>query len=143
MDHIAIMKKGLGSIEDIVAGIKGIESRWMKRKIVPWDKVRDGDTIYFKYSGQPIIARARVRVVQQFELNDEVRRRVIEEYGGRGRINLRDKNPDSEFYRTKNYCVLVSLVEAVNVEPVEITLRAYGSAWFVLEKGIERVKKAA
>jgi ASC-1-like (ASCH) protein len=48
-------------------GKKTIESRFYLSKYVPWDKVNKGDTIWFKNSGEPVIAKATVANVLQYE----------------------------------------------------------------------------
>ncbi len=137
------MKKGVGSIEDILSGVKGVESRWSKRKILPYDKVQVGDRVYFKYStNKEITAVARVREVIQFELNPDMIKEIIEKYGGRGGINLRNMNPSDPYYMNKKYCVLVVLEDARSVEPFQISRRGYGSAWFCVGD-IDRVRVAA
>jgi len=42
-------------------GEKQIESRWYVNKINPWNKVKVGDTVYFKNSGDPVTAKVRVK----------------------------------------------------------------------------------
>jgi len=66
MDHIAIMKKSWGLLPKILSGEKTCESRWYKFKRDPWDKVKEGDTLWFKDSGEPVSVKARVRKVSQF-----------------------------------------------------------------------------
>ena len=128
------MKKNIGSIEDILSGEKGIESRWMKRRISPYNKVKEGDNIYFKYStDKEIITVAKVSSVIQFELNQKKIKEIIENYGGRRKINLRNKNPLDLYYSDKKYCVLVLLGDAKRVEPFKISRKGYGTAWFCVE----------
>lgn len=143
MDHVAIMKKGVGSIEDILLGIKGIESRWSKRKISPYDKICEGDMVYFKYSAdKDIIATARVREVMQFELTEDTIKEIVERYGGQGGINLRNRNPTNPYFIDKKYCVLIFLEDARAVKPFRISRRGYGTAWFCVGN-IDSVRVAA
>jgi hypothetical protein len=58
MDHIAIMNKAGDPIAKILSGRKKIESCWYQAKRTPWDKVIVSDRIYFKNSGEKIIAVA-------------------------------------------------------------------------------------
>ncbi len=69
MYHVAIMKKSWGLIPKILSGEKTIESRWYKTKRTPWDKVKPGDTVYFKNSGEPVTAKAQVSKVLQFQIH--------------------------------------------------------------------------
>lgn len=67
MNHIAIMKKSWELIPKIISGEKTIESRWYKNRIAPWDRISEGDTVYFKDSGEPVSAVATVSKVLQFD----------------------------------------------------------------------------
>ena len=60
MDHVAIMKKSWKLTEKILSGEKKIESRWYKSKYPPWGKIKKGDIIYFKDSGEPVSIKAKV-----------------------------------------------------------------------------------
>ena len=67
MDHLAIMNASWNLIPKILSGEKSVESRWYKTKRAPWDKIKSGETIYFKNSGGLVIAKATVANVLQFE----------------------------------------------------------------------------
>ena len=56
MHHVAIMNKSWNLIPKIISGEKSIESRWYQTKRTPWDKIKAGDKIFFKNSGEAIIA---------------------------------------------------------------------------------------
>ncbi len=66
MNHVAIINKKPGLIDKILSGEKNIETRWYKNRFAPWDKVKIGDTIYFKDSGGLVRAKANVTKVLQF-----------------------------------------------------------------------------
>ena len=66
VDHVAIMKKQWGLTEKVLTGEKTVESRWYKTKHTPWDKIKAGDSLYFKDSGEPVIVKAKVAKVLQF-----------------------------------------------------------------------------
>ena len=66
MDHVAIMKKSWKLTDKIISGKKIIESRWYKNKYTPWDKIKRGDMVYFKNSGEPVAIKALVTKVLQF-----------------------------------------------------------------------------
>ena len=65
MQHIAIMKKEWGLLDEIFSGNKVLETRWYKNKYLPWDKIRKEDLIYFKNSGEEVVAKAVVTRVGQ------------------------------------------------------------------------------
>ena len=64
MEHIAIMKKSWKLTEKILTGEKKIESRWYKAKYAPWGRIKAGEVVYFKDSGEPVTIKTEVaRVV--------------------------------------------------------------------------------
>ena len=65
MEHIAIMKKSWGLTQKILNGQKKIESRWYSVKYRPWDRIKEGETVYFKDSGEPVKLKAEVSKVMQ------------------------------------------------------------------------------
>ena len=66
MEHIAIMKKSWKFIDKILTGEKTIESRWYTSRRVPWNRIKKGETIYFKDSGEPVTIKAEADKVLQF-----------------------------------------------------------------------------
>lgn len=132
MNHVAIMNPKLGSIEKILLGQKIIESRWSKYKIAPYDKIKSGDTVYFKYSGKPVTARAIVSKVLQFEKLDELKFKYIVETFGR-LICLHNTHYDP-WYKSKNYITLIFLKNPKRVSPFQIDKSGFGSgcAWMCL-----------
>ena len=137
------MSKRFGHlIPQILNGTKKIESRWSKYKIAPWDKIHPKDIIYFKNSGGPILAKAKVSKVIQFQdLNKEKIKYIIDKYGRKGNIALKNTNPDSEGYKNKNYCVLIFLKDSQKIEPFKIDKTGFGTgaAWMCAED-ISRVR---
>lgn len=116
MDHVAVMNKRYGDlIAKILSGEKKIESRWSKNKIVPWDRVHAEDVVYFKNSGGPVIARAEVEKVRQFEKKDFDKVKKLFSF------------PEA-WANNKNYCVLIWLKNPKKVSPFEINKSGFGSA---------------
>ena len=142
MEHIAVMDPSLGMIPKIVSGEKDVESRWYMRRKAPWDRVREGDVVYFKNVGEPVTVRAEVSFVLQYSLYEANRREIIREYGTRLGVDSRFL----EQVRDRRYCILMGLVNVVEIEPFGIDRRrgrfAFGDAWLVLNgRKIEDVKK--
>lgn len=127
------MSKQFGDlIPRILNGRKKIESRWSKNKIAPWDKVKPNDTVYFKNSGGPVIAKAAVSKVLQFDnLNPVKIKKIL------------DKWPlvTYEWAKNKRYCVLIFLKNPHRVISFKINKTGFGSAtaWVCVED-INRVK---
>jgi hypothetical protein len=150
MDHVAILKKSKISkvdnlLQDILDNKNTIESRWYVNKIVPWDKVSLGDTIYFKESGGSVSIKAKVTKVIQYEcLNKEIISSIIKKYGTQIAPNtsLGDFLVWGEKQTNKRYCILIFFNEVIKIENFEIDKTGFGisSAWITI-KDINSIKK--
>lgn len=60
MQHVAIIKKSWGLTEKVLNGQKKIESRWYMAKHAPWDRIKEGEVVCFKDSGEPVSLKAEV-----------------------------------------------------------------------------------
>ena len=133
MDHIAIMNPKLGSIKKILSRQKTIESRWSKYRIAPYGKIKAGDAVCFKYSGQLVTALATVSKVLQFEnLNAEIFKHIVDNFGLH--ICLNNTHYDS-WYQSKNYVTLIFLKNPKKVTPFQIDKTGFGSgcAWMCIK----------
>lgn len=89
MHHIAILKKssmtkGDSLLKNILYGKKTIDSRWYINKVAPWNQIEIDDEVYFKESGSPIRAKARVSYVIQYDdLNTNTISTIINTYGSK------------------------------------------------------------
>lgn len=133
-DHVVILRKSSGLLEKILAGEKKIESRWYTARFAPWDQISADDTIYFKYAGMPIEAKAKVRRVIQFsDLTPEKVNRLWERYGKQ--IGISDTLPYIHATKHKKYCILIYLEKGQRLHrPFSIDKRGFGnaSAWLVV-----------
>ncbi|MEI6044449.1 MAG: ASCH domain-containing protein [Chloroflexota bacterium] len=66
MEHIAILSHR-SVLEKILSGKKTIESRFSRLKSLPFGQVGECDVIYFKLSGGPIMGKAQVAKVEEYE----------------------------------------------------------------------------
>ncbi len=143
MDHLAIMKKSWGLTEKILVGEKKAESRWYKTKRSPWDKIRAGDAIYFKNSGELVSIKARVTKVLQFNnLTAEKTEKIMSKYG-KADLGTSHIIPEIKRYVFgKNYCIIVFFDNVKEIAPFEIDKSGFGamSAWISVDD-IERLKK--
>ena len=105
MHHVAIMTKQWGLIPKILSGEKTIESRWYQTRRTPWDKASAGDTVFFKNSGEPVIAQASVAKVLQLELSGVTNAKEVTQQYGR-QICLVNQDPET-WERLPKYCVLL------------------------------------
>jgi len=131
MEHLAILSKKRKLLDKIISGEKKIESRWYKFKRPPYGLIRKGDIIYFKESGEPVSAKARVSKVITYEnLNKELIREIIRKYGKLIGIDMSFMEQVIE----KRYSILVFLDNVQKISPFEINKKGYGlmSAWITV-----------
>jgi len=143
MEHIAIMKKSWGLTKKILLGEKKIESRWYMTKCAPWGKIKSGETIYFKDSGEPVTIKAEVEKVLQFpDLNEVKVREILEQYGGADGLGVKDIPKFLELFKHKKYCLLVFLKNPEKIQPFDIDKKGFGNmaAWITVED-IGKIKK--
>jgi hypothetical protein len=150
MHHVAILKKANikkedDALGDIVAGTKTIESRWYVNKVAPWDKLATADVLYLKQSGGPVVARAEIKKVLQYEnLTSKIVENIIDTYGKQ----IAPHTSKAEFLKwahentKKRFCILVFLQNVTKIEPFDIDKTGYGSAcaWLITEN-IEKIKR--
>lgn len=138
MNHVAIMSKSFGDlIAKILSGEKTIESRWSKNKIAPYNKIEIGDTVYFKNSGEPVIARANVSKIRQFDnLDSDKVKDILKKWGGQDGIAVDDIKKTYDWAKNKKYCVLIWLKNPKRVDPFQIDKSGFGSgcAWLSVPK---------
>ncbi len=135
MDHVAIMNPKWGLIAKILSGEKQIESRWYMSRKAPWDRIHKKDTLYFKNAGQKVTAKATVTKVLQYPFMQPLKvKRIIKDYGGKGKIALTNKRISYDLYKHKKNCILIFLKDPVKIKPFSIDKRGYGigSAWLVV-----------
>jgi len=142
MDHVAIMKKAWKLTEKILSGEKTIESRWYMSKIAPWNRIKKGETVYFKNAGEPITLKAEVEKVTQYPtLTPQVIKELLSRYGGKGDICITDLEKTYRLCQSKRYCMLIFLKKPEKVKPFKIDKKGYGnmSAWLCVEN-IDQIK---
>jgi hypothetical protein len=142
MEHVAIMKKSWGLTQKILSGQKKIESRWYKFKHSPWGKIEAGDVIYFKDSGEPVSIKAEVEKVISFsDLTPQEVSHILDKYGHDDGIDKNKVDEFFEFFRNKNYCLLIFLKNPKKIEPFKINKTGFGmmSAWLSVEN-VNRIK---
>jgi len=143
MDHLAIMKKSWGLTQKILRGEKTIESRWYKTKRSPFNRIKIGDVVYFKDSGEPVGMKAEVSDVKQFsDLTPDKIHDILKEYGDRDGIEKQKISEFFELFKDKKYCILIFLKNPIVVKPFKIRKKGYGlmSAWICINK-IEDIKE--
>lgn len=82
--HIAILSHK-SVLDKILSGEKTIESRFSRVKSVPFGQIAAGDLVYFKLSGGPVLGRATIGRVEEF---DNLTPRQIDELAKHYRTEL-------------------------------------------------------
>lgn len=142
MEHLAIMKKSWGLIPKILSGEKTIESRWYKNKYPPWNKIQEGELVYFKNSGEPVTLKAGIKkVIQISDLTPGKVQEILDKYAKADGI-MQEKNEFFKIFQNKNYCILIFLKNPQKIEPFEINKKGFGlmSAWISVDN-INIIKK--
>ena len=143
MDHLAIMKKTWGLTGKILSGEKKIESRWYMAKYAPWDRIKSGDFVYFKDSGEPVTIKAEVSDVKQFSgLTPKKVKEILQRYGKADGLGIGKLPEFLRLFKNKKYCLLIFLKNPVPVKPFKINKKGYGimSSWICLDK-IDDIKE--
>ena len=143
MEHLAIMRKSWGLTDKILDGQKKIESRWYSVKYRPWDKIKAGETVYFKDSGEPVRIKAEVSRAMQFaDLTPKKVKEILDDYGKDDGIK-NEKIPEFfERFKDKKYCLLIFLKNPIGIKPFEIDKTGFGamSSWITIDD-IAKIKK--
>ena len=136
MDHLAIMKKSFKLLDKIASGEKTIESRWYTSKRAPWDKIKPGEWVYFKNSGESVTIRAKAAEIMQFsDLTPDKVRELSERYLNAIGVENEYLDVFVNYYVDKKYCILIFLESVEKIKPFEIDKTGYGAmaAWISLE----------
>ncbi len=140
MDHLAILKKDFDLLHKIITGEKTIESRWYKTKKVPFNRIKEGDIVYFKESGEPVKAKAYVqKVIQYDDLTDAKIFDLLRKYEKELSI-IADEYIKN--VRNKKYGILIFLDKVERINPFKIDKTGYGNqvSWITV-KDIQNIKK--
>jgi len=135
MDHVAIMKKSWGLTQKILTREKNIESRWYRVRYAPWGRIHKGDFVYFKDSGEPVILRARVQKVLQFQSLTPARvKELLQKYGRDDGIEKKDIHTFFQKFKHKKYCILVFLKHPERVRSFHINKSGFGAmaSWIIV-----------
>jgi ASC-1-like (ASCH) protein len=143
MDHVAYMKKSWGLLPKILSGEKRIESRWYQSKHLPWDRIKAGDRVFFKNSGEMITAVSLVEKVLQFEnLDPQKIKEILKKYGESDGIEINKMNYFYDLFKNKKYCLLIFLKNPKKIETFDINKKGFGamSAWISV-KNIDTIRR--
>ena len=139
MEHLAILSKQSRLLAKILSGEKIIESRWYKSKKTPYENIVVNEIIYFKESGEPVTARAKVAKVLFFDrLTESKIKNLLGKYGS----SLGVSGSYLENVKDTNFCTLMFLEKAERIEPFQINKKGYGmmAAWITVDR-IEKISR--
>lgn len=142
MEHVAIMRKSWGLLPKILTGEKKIESRWYKSRYQPWDRIKEGETVYFKDSGEPVSIKTEVDKVLQFSnLTSEKVKEILNKYGKIDGLGIDDIPKFFEMFKDKKYCILVFLKNPQRINTFDINKSGFGSmcSW-ISTKDVNKIR---
>ncbi|MEM9083318.1 MAG: ASCH domain-containing protein [Planctomycetota bacterium] len=131
MKHLAVLKPRY--IRSLLDGDKTLESRFSVNRIPPYEKVRVGDTIYFKQSGGPVCVMAEAGRV---ELHDKLEVEDIKRLISKHRKAIACDDDHWKRKAKAKYATLVWLTDVRpidDVTPVPDIPKLFGRAWLVLD----------
>ena len=137
------MKKSWGLLPKILTGEKKIESRWYDNRYSPWNKIKKGDIVYFKDSGEPVTIKTEVDKVIQYEnLTPAKARQILKEYGQKDGLGINDIPKFYKRFKNKKYCILVFFRNPKQIKPFDIDKTGFGlmSAWLCVDN-VNRIKR--
>ncbi len=137
MQHIAILDKKRHLLERILSGEKRIESRWYISRKAPWDRISQGDIVYFKNSGEHVGVVANVSKVLQFEALDPAKvDLLLHKYGKLLGMKEGEYASSYDSYKNKRFCILVFISEVRQITPFEIDKKGFGNmaAWLTVKR---------
>ena len=127
MKHIAILRQPF--FDMVLSGEKTIESRWSMNKIAPYEKVKEGDIIYLKKTGEDISATAVAGKVMFYELTPSLAEEIRVKYG---KAIGTDKFSDLETYTHKKYLTLIFLKDVKSVKAMPAP-KSHGAGWLIVD----------
>jgi len=130
------MRKSWGLLPKILTGEKTIESRWYKNKCSPWGKIKRGDVVYFKNSGEPVTIKAEVsKIIQYLDLTSAKVRWTLQKYGTKDGLGIDEIDKYYQRFKDRKYCLLVFLKNPQKIKPFEIDKTGYGNmaAWIAID----------
>ena len=142
MQHIAIMKKSWGLLPKILIGEKTIESRWYDNRYSPWNRIKKGDVVYFKDSGEPVTIKTEVDKVIQYENLTRIKvKDILNGYRKKDGLGIKDIPRFYKRFKNKKYCILVFLKNSKPIKPFNINKTGFGmmSAWLCVDN-VNRIK---
>jgi hypothetical protein len=128
--HLAVMAGPY--LDRLLDGTKTIESRFTRHRVAPFQRVADGDVIFFKPAAGPITAVGLAGRVQHLDLGIVPLQQIADQYGAA------IAPADTSFWADRaaaRYATLVAMQEVVRMAPVPISKRDR-RGWVVLKDAL-------
>lgn len=113
----------------MLEGKKTIESRFSKKKILPFDKITKDDIVFVKKSGGCVVAYFKIKDVKFFDLDNYDIEKIKCDYNEFLCVD------DNFWYEksTSNYATLIFISELVKIKPFHVTKKGMNS-WLKIKK---------
>jgi len=124
--HLAIMTGQY--LARLLDGTKTIESRFTRHRVAPFERVADGDVVFFKPSPGPITAAGLAGTVRYLDLGMISLDHIASRYGAA------IAPADASFWADRaaaRYATLVTMLDVVTTDPIPICKRDR-RGWVVL-----------
>ena len=126
--HIAILNKKY--IDLILSGKKTIESRITKYNLPPYKTIALNDTIYFKQSSGPFLAKAKIKNILFLDnLTHAKINNIHKKYN-------KQICATPDYWLTKKHARYATIIFLKNIQPHTKSIpfeKSYGKAWFTLD----------
>lgn len=110
-------------------GRKTIESRFSKKKSLPWNGINSSDIVFVKKSGGDVVAYFKIKRIEFFDLTNYSILKIKEEYSNELCV-------DDSFWELKKdskYATLIFISELVKIKPFHVTKKGMNT-WLKIKK---------
>lgn len=129
--HIVVFDKN--SLNKVLNGKKRLESRFSKERCVPYGSIDNGDTIYLKESGGPIVAKATADKIKFYpNLNSEKIKILKYTYSTQLCVNDEFWNKEKDSL----YATMFNLKDIKGITPIT-TPKSDQQPWVVINQGTD------
>ncbi|MGK7393556.1 MAG: hypothetical protein ACNS62_03250 [Candidatus Cyclobacteriaceae bacterium M3_2C_046] len=126
MDHVVYLDHKAGELKNLIAGSKKMIIRGAMGRKIPYNKVKQGDMLYFiENKGDGMIkARAKAaQIIQTDKLSPEDSRKLVEKNQEKLQLNA----GLMKRFAGKRYLVLIETTQFEQIDPFKVDRSAYGN----------------
>ncbi len=110
-------------------GKKKIESRFSKKKCLPWNSIHPSSIVFVKKSGGDVVAYFKIKEVYFFDLTNYPIENIKRDFS-------RELFVDDDFWELKKdskYATLIFIKEIVKIKPFKVTKKGMNT-WLKIKK---------